>query len=226
MLALLSAADEDETLNASSYLPLSIGRTWIYRDTTSYGDAYNNSTCAIVDTTTMDRYETYILVVEFEGYAPDTSYIQRRDDGIYQLIVNDAMSLSRCIKITQTQSIRKIMPNKFRIGSTWQIDSFDSSYETGIISYHVSSIANAQAMGIENIAVPAGDFPNCLKVYDIRQLSYIIINTTSGETLVNNYSSSQRYCWYAPGVGKVKSIEDTGDSITRTSILTSYITGE
>lgn len=217
--------DDNNELTASSYFPLSPGMAWTYRDTTSYGDAYN-STCTIVDTATMDGYETYTWVVEFEGYAPDTSYIQRRSDGIYQLIITDAMSMSRCIGINQSQSIHKIMPNKFSIGSIWQVDSFDTNYQMGTISYHISNIAHAQAMEIENIAVPAGDFLNCLKLYDIRQLSYIIINTESGETIVNNSSSSQRCCWYVSGVGKVKSIEDAVDGLTYISVLTSYSTGK
>lgn len=88
-------------------------------------------------------------------------------------------------------------PYRFEVGQTHQ-SSFNGIYTSSGQTFTVSGHFTMSALTIEEVTVPAGVFPNCLKM--MKSAQFRILN---GSTIVG-YSGYTEICWYAPNVGMVR----------------------
>ncbi len=197
-------------LDLEDYLPFDIGNSWTTRDSSSEG--IDTTVSEIVDTTTMAGHLTYI----FEDRNPDetdTTYMQLRSDGLYNLDSEEPVD-----------SFIRIIPNPVDYGDVWSILYQDSSWVESPYTYYQHIEINGEAIGPGMVIVPAGSFPNCLKVAMTGEWNYSVL--MGPDTVYSGGGQiGENSMWLAQGVGPVKFYNmeiDESDTSIDISVLIEY----
>jgi len=173
---------------ATDYLPLGVGYTWHYLDSSAMGiDTVINT---IIDDTTIPGGPAYVIVSTSADTA-ETSLVQIRSDGIYNLTFVGAM---------------KILPATFRIGDSWAMFSLDSSWDSAGFTYHIQMDVESRAETLEDVTVPAGSFSDCIKVISDGEIHLQVLS--GGVPFYDTtFRGNLREVWYARHIGVVRSID-------------------
>ena len=205
--------------DVEDYMPLGVGNSWTYEDSSDMG--CDTTISRIAGTTTMLGYLTYVFVDSSAVTdSVDTSYMQLRDDALYSLVTFEE---------EDTNYIeQKVAPDPFQIGDEWVMMLFDTSWIEGTTTYHQHIEMNGEAVGLENITVPAGVFMNCIKL--TMTGFYTILVMMGGDTMYYGEGSiGEHTLWLAEGIGPVKfyDIEIEEEETTETySVLLDYSISE
>ena len=190
---------------ATDYLPLGVGYTWHYLDSSAMGiDTVINT---IIDDTTIPGGPAYVIVSTYADTA-ETSLIQIRSDGIYDITLVGAT---------------KILPATFRIGDSWAVFSLDSSWDSAGFTYHIQMDVESRAETLEDVTVPAGSFSDCIKVISDGEIHLQVLS--GGVPFYDTtFRGNLREVWYARHIGVVRSIDHdiTGMSPDHFGALLSY----
>ena len=136
--------------NASDYMPLSIGNTWVTEDSIDM-ETYIIS-MSIADTATVLGHFSY-LALTIDDAEIESTFYQMRPAGLYEIVISEG-----AIEMF-------FMPTTFNIGDTWTVVEMDTVYNSGTYTTAVQWATYAEVLGQENCTVPAGFFPNCVKAY-------------------------------------------------------------
>lgn len=182
------------------YFPLNLGNKWIYAMSMTRGDELLEGDL-LVNTApgeNPDDENEHLFESFFKGDMLDHVYYILKDDGLYpyKIVFKDKAAVLITImfsplrklpilgnvelgkKYTTSHSVRFYAPDNFLI-------------EEGTADIEVN------IEGLEDVVVPAGKFENCLKV-----------NSFTAIAAEKTVTSAKQVRWYAPGIGKVKEIED------------------
>jgi|GEM_PF-2238583 len=211
-------------LDVADYIPLGIGNSWTFRDSTrdtsGTGFVIDTTVSQIIDTTTMMGYLTYIYYDDDGEFDyEDTSYQQLRSDGLYMLNRFDEEGAFFPMRV---------IPNPFNIGDEWEVFSMDTSWSEGMATIYINMVFNGKAVAIENVSVPAGVFNNCVKL-QLVAVQEVVAVMGSDTMFADSGLAMQNEMWAAPHVGQVKfhelHIESDGlekDTTEEYSVLLSY----
>ena len=180
---------------AGPYFPMAVGNYWIFQDSSVTG--IDTSRTEIIGTTEIDGYPAYIV-----ADGEDTVQVQSLSDGIYRhQIINLADMFPVNVRM-------RMLPNPFDISDEWIVFTIDTTIYSVI---QITITMTGQAVGFENIVVPAGSFNNCLHTEYTGIYCYTSpMGSDSGELSPMNM-------WSAEEVGVVMSIDyptDTVDTAT------------
>jgi len=172
---------------ATDYLPLGVGYTWHYLDSSAMGiDTVTNT---IIDDTTIPGGPAYVIVYTYADTA-ETSLIQIRSDGIYDITLVGAT---------------KILPATFRIGDSWAMFSLDSSWDSAGFTYHIQMDVESRAETLEDVTVPAGSFSDCIRVLSDGEI-HVQIFSGGVPFYDTTFRGNFIEAWYARHIGVVRSI--------------------
>ncbi len=173
---------------ATDYLPLGVGYTWHYLDSSATG--IDTAINTIIDDTTIPGGPAYVIVYTYADTA-ETSLVQIRSDGIYDITLVGAM---------------KILPATFRIGDSWAVFSLDSSWDSAGFTYHIQMDIESRAETLEDVTVPAGSFSDCIKIISDGEIHLQVFS--GGVPLYDTtFRGNLREVWYAQHIGVVRSID-------------------
>ena len=169
-------------LSAETYLPLKIGATWTYTNTTTeQGNEFSETTTTRIDRTEKitQNNKTYFVSVERD-----------EEEGFLQIENNRIYSYSH----GESQEV-PIFNFEIEIGETWLI--FDERNRMG------SMTLTGKFLGTENLTVPAGTFTGCAMFEHAFKL-----NLFNSAGKVEETEESTEVIWLAPDVGLAKSTEE------------------
>jgi len=181
-------------LSAETYLPLKIGATWTYKNTTTeQGNEFSDTTTTRIDRTekVIQNNKTYFVFVESNEMG---GFIRIESNKIYNYSHGESQEVP-------------IFNFDLEIGETWEI--FTESNFMG------SMTVTGKFLGTENLTVPVGSFTNCAKFENIM----ILILLDGAGNVKETYESTEEL-WLAPDIGLVKSTEEVkkDNEVIETSI--------
>lgn len=206
-------------LDVEDYMPLSVGNSWTYADSSEMG--CDTTISRICGTTTMLDYLTHVFVdSSIVTDSVDTSYMQLRGDALYSLVTFEEEDTN--------YMEQKVLPDPFQIGDEWVMMLFDSSWTEGTATYCQHIEMNGEAIALENITVPAGTFMNCVKITMVG--FYTILVMVGSDTMYYGEGSiGEHTLWTGEGIGPVKfydmEIEEDETTETYTVLLDYDVTG-
>jgi len=168
--------------NLEEYYPLDEGNTWFYNVTTD--DAMFEMSLAVEGKETVDGQETVKLNDSRGGYKC-LAFIS---GALYEYKDSDVFAS------TVYTPAKKLLPN-IGLGETEDYTSVAVDYDQqGNKTGQIQESGKISMKEAEDINVPAGNFPGCLKF------------SSEVKTTEENGSYEEENCdiWYAQGVGKVK----------------------
>lgn len=219
------APTEAAHLCAHPYYPgASVGATWTYQVT---GDQVESFT--FTDTVTDVRADGFTLTSAFDELTRTQEWscttvglaaLQFGGGAAANLSGNNIQA-----NFVTTNSSGVTLPADLAVGSTWtqSLDiEGDMTIEGGLSASAAGTVDySAQAVAIETINVPAGSFEAIKIEFD---LTFNINASVSGLTVPVTMTGVTT-SWYAPGVGWVRSVDNSefmGSAISTTIELTSY----
>jgi len=166
----------------SNPMPLAVGNWWAYinYETAAKPDTTHDTT-RIIGTGEVNNRNVYIVV--YSANPPETSYVYVEDGYIHEM--KWIAEMGRWLDF-------KMLKTPLSVGDRWTVYTESDSM--------TSFTQSAEAVGVENVSVPAGTFSNAIKVKytTITSVSY------SGFTYVD---TSYNYVYFADNVGAVKSMD-------------------
>lgn len=171
---------------AQNYYPDEFGNTWRLRST----DGVEEKIVTIEGPEIVNGEELRIIM---DQSPEDLSklYIKTEADGIklYRLVAEVPLIGEVVYDITPPQDY---LPNPLDLGTKWTIEGEASVPLLGTIQ----SIIESEVVAIDDVTVPAGSFPNSLKIEQ----------TVTNVVLIGNVEVDMTM-WLAPNVGIVKTID-------------------
>ncbi len=199
-VAFVALADDSE-----DYFPRVIGNSWTHEDSTV--DGIDTTVSVVVGTDTMLGYETWITE-NTDADGTDSSYTQFRTDGVYILV-------TLLDSLVEGNQALKMAPPTVDVGDSWTALDFDTAFSQSGIDINLDIDIQMEVLGRDDITVPAGFFPNCLRIYLVSNFSYVA--SMGGTPLVSGDGVQGRdTMWAAQHVGTVmdRSIEYEIDFMT------------
>lgn len=212
-----------------NYFPLTLGNTWTEQTTTSQTGPFGPTTTTFSDTTTISgtRLVNGITALVSTESNPDNTrrptdeYVLKSSNGVLLLGSNDSTDT-----LTAALVPYYVAKFPFRTGSSF-VQAMKSGFNFGQDldgdarneTADVSSVVTQK--GFESVTVPAGTFPNSLKVET--SLTATVTLSSNGSKITVTGVQTQ---WLAANVGPVKEIVVTsGGNVTETDTheLTSAI---
>lgn len=210
-----------------NYFPLSIGNTWQMKGSisTNNGTLTNYATMMVVSgTKIINGIQTLIITdtnPQNAGIVSEDYYVKTQS-GITYHGNNDATDFLSPQMIPYHEylfplrvgaSFTPLDKSSIDLGEDWDWDGINENVD---ISVHVTVSA------IEGVTVPAGTYPNCVKITSI--LTYTVKLSEDGSKITEIGTLTE---WFAPGVGPVKralisEIFDAGLSETMMEELESF----
>lgn len=171
---------------AQNYYPDEFGNTWRLRST----DGVDEKIVTIEGPEIVNGEELRIIMDQ----TPDDLsklYIKTEADGIklYRLVAEVPLIGEVVYDITPPQHY---LPNPIDLGTKWTIEGEASVPLLG----KIQSIIDSEVVAIDDVTVPAGRFPNSLKIEQ---------NVTNVVSIGN--VEVEMTMWLAPNVGLVKAID-------------------
>jgi len=187
-VAFVALADE-----SADYFPRAIGNEWVYEDSTI--DGVDTTVSVVVGTATILGYETWILE-DTDAGGTDSSYTQFRTDGIYVLVsLLDSLG-------TELHPM-KMAPAVVNVGDSWVALDFDTSISQSGIDIALEIDVDMEALGRDDVTVPAGFFSNCMKLNVVSNFSYVA--SMGGVPIASGSGVQERdTMWAAINVGTVQ----------------------
>ena len=174
--------------HAQNYYPDEFGNTWRLRST----DGVDERIVTIEGPEIVNGEELKIIADQTNG---DTNrlYVKTEPDGIklYRLIANVALLGEIIFDYSPPQFF---LPNTINLGTKWIIEGEASIPLLG----QIHSTTDSEVVAIDDITVPAGSFPNSLKI------EQAVMNIAP----VGNLDLKMTM-WLAPHVGLVKAISSS-----------------
>ena len=174
--------------HAQNYYPDEFGNTWRLRST----DGVDERIVTIEGPEIVNGEELKIIADQTNG---DTNrlYVKTEPDGIklYRLIANVALLGEIIFDYSPPQFF---LPNTIDLGTKWIIEGEASIPLLG----QIHSTTDSEVVAIDDITVPAGSFPNSLKI------EQAVMNIAP----VGNLDLKMTM-WLAPHVGLVKAISSS-----------------
>ena len=174
--------------HAQNYYPDEFGNTWRLRST----DGVDERIVTIEGPEIVNGEELKIIADQTNG---DTNrlYVKTEPDGIklYRLIANVALLGEIIFDYSPPQFF---LPNTIDLGTKWTIEGEASIPLLG----QIHSTTDSEVVAIDDITVPAGSFPNSLKI------EQAVMNIAP----VGNLDLKMTM-WLAPNVGLVKAISSS-----------------
>lgn len=210
-IALLLPVISALAIDPMDYFPLTVGNQWVERD--SSAELIDTIYSEIVGTTTMLGYNTYLIEAVHSDGSRDTAYYQPRPDGLYTIEFIDEGSGGYPFMVS---------PNPVNIGDRWVIIEVDTSWIESFYRIHQHVIVHGDAIGFEDITVPAGTFRNCFKIQMSGIYTYDVTTLTGDTLFAGEGSTGVTTVWLAYGVGMAKrhEISEEGEEIV--SVLLDY----
>lgn len=185
----------DEPYDLSKYFPMDIGNRWVYQSFTLEGEEFLESTMiiSVKSKEILDSKEIYLFESVFNGKRPLIFYYILDKEGIYlyKMVLENGYS-----NIFSPPLL--VFPKNVRLGQGSNLSTLIKTYDANDNLADEGTIEiKGEVEKVENITVPAGKFENCLKV--------------SSSATVRSKKKSMfviRSIWFAPGVGKIKEVED------------------
>lgn len=219
----ISSTATGGALCMNQYYPVRQGATWTYQSTGSPSDDYR-----FTDTITSVRSDGFTLTSEYEKFT-STQEWACSPDGLLALQLGGpivAALQSQAIHLDlDLQNVSGItFPHDIAAGDTWQ-NSLEFEGDMKIAGEEGTAAGttqpNFQALGMEGVSVPAGNF-DAMKI----QVDTLVdLNVTyEGLTVPVAYTATYTY-WFAPNVGWVKAIGNAtmeAQSFTENIVLQSY----
>ncbi len=178
----------DSQSHAQNYYPDEFGNTWRLRST----DGVDERIVTIEGPEIVNGEELKIIADQTNG---DTNrlYVKTEPDGIklYRLIANVALLGEIIFDYSPPQFF---LPNTIDLGTKWTIEGEASIPLLG----QIHSTTDSEVVAIDDITVPAGSFPNSLKI------EQAVMNIAP----VGNLDLKMTM-WLAPNVGLVKAISSS-----------------
>lgn len=193
-LFVFASVNDAFAYDAEDYMPLAIGNSWVYQDSSETG--FDTTITRITGTTTMLGYLTYILVdSSIVDNSVDTSYMQMRSDGLYMLFTFTEEDTNYIPQL--------VIPDPFFIGDEWTMMSLDSTWTEGTITYIQHIEVNGEAVALESVTVPAGFFSDCVKI--VMTGYFTIVAVMGSDTIYSGEGSiGEHTIWTGEGVGPVQ----------------------
>lgn len=190
------------TLCAHQYYPVRPGATWTYQSTGSPASNHR-----FTDAITSVREDGFTLTSEYEKFTRTQEWacsaegLSALELGGPLVAALQSQSIQLDLELTNAGGIT--FPHDIAAGDTWQ-QALDFAGDITIAGEPGTASGTAQAnfsaLGLERIAVPAGDF-DAMK---IQADTVVELNVTyEGLVVPVTYTASYTY-WFAPDVGWVK----------------------
>src|SRR5579862_782565 len=175
ILALGCSHDSSFSIPASNYYPLAVGDTWTYRMSpgTKVYDA------EVMSSRTIEGTKTYAMAV-----GDTYSYMAVRPDGVYEYGQGDPSQRRKAVLFDPPQLVYKL---PFQVGDEWETPALSEPNEKN----SETVLVDGQVDGVESVTVPAGVFPDCVKV-------------TVDDP--RDAPADRTDLWFAPNVGIVKTV--------------------
>ncbi len=202
------------------YYPLNIGSVYKYKGRldfkkTSDNESHDfNQIVTIMEQTKLDDRDVILTKHEIQG---DKSfnldyYVRKEKDGYFYY----AQKTQDKDKPTVFKSQQYILKVPIQLGTSWENESMITFVKANYPITLKTTIVDDK----ETITVPAGNFYNCLKVESkgFTEKSQLLVGTVK--------FIREDICWYAPGIGLIKSvsreecsIDDIGSKIISTELV-------
>ncbi|MCD6060332.1 MAG: uncharacterized protein K0S16_643 [Moraxellaceae bacterium] len=208
--------------DVGNYAPYAVGNRWLYETSRESLPAAPVGALTEVSATTLpdDRAALELRTQSLETLLTNAQlYLQKRPDALYQLfspfggrIISgvDALPLLR-FPLRAGDSYTAFRYDNIELGVDWDDDGINERHS------HRLDIA---VVGTESVTVPAGTFPEALKVVATRTFSETYSQGASFSTVITTTS------WYVPEVGVVKvrteTVSDGGPVTVDHQALVSY----
>ncbi len=175
--------------DAQNYYPDEFGNTWRLRSTDGVDDRI-----VTIEGPEIVNGEELKIIADQTNADTNRLYVKTEPDGIklYRLIANVALFGEIIFDYSPPQFF---LPNTIDLGTKWTIEGEASIPLLG----QINSTTDSEVVAIDDITVPAGSFPNSLKIeQDVMNILPIGGNVDLSMTM-----------WLAPNVGLVKAISSS-----------------
>jgi len=190
------------SLCMNAYYPVREGATWTYQSTGTPADDYR-----FTDTITSVRDDGFTLTTEYEKFTRTQEWACSAE-GLSALqlggpVVAALESQSIHLNVEMKNVSGLTFPNQITAGDAWQQileleGDMNIAGEDGTASGTAQT--NFQALGLESVSVPAGDF----EAMKIQVDSVVNLDVTyEGVTVPVAYTATYTY-WFVSGIGWVK----------------------
>ena len=188
-----SSSSGGESTGGNDYFPLRVGDTWKYRSTTADGKQSEFNLKVLNDE--KEQGNTLYLVETVSTFQPIHDWYSKPAGWVL-------MHRQEYVKAgnkAEYEPTKQFLKNPLTSGASWHW------HGKGMMGFEIDE--TNEVSGPETVTVPAGTF-EAMKVQTI---------------VVQGVAPVTKIYWYAPGVGLVKSMTDTG-SVKSTTELLEYST--
>ena len=174
---------------AEDYYPLQQGMSWEYVLNTTYNDLRESATIIrkVLPPTTINGQAAMPIQHSTEGKVYAVVFYAKKENGVV-IVATQRIGDPEPLVSDRPELV---VPKRTQLGTSWKYWQ-----KTQIIGDYEISTTSVIDKTDESVTVSAGEFKHCLRI------------SISGSARTNDNSviSIQQYEWYAPNVGRVKTV--------------------